>query len=335
MRCAECKGKGLCGLERCPVISRFHAQLTMKPSDHYMGGAPSVFVGSYGYPNVSGGPLLINDPDTPPTWVDRGLSIDDIVGLRARTIRGTSAVARVVDNMQEIALSSRPLDVEVRFTKPVAVDVRFDGTVAPVGLSGAIRKMDVIDNARVERAVDKITSDTDLGAVDACSLLHESSIDVYRITEILTTGLLGKKRRIVPTRWAITAVDDMVSNQAQEEYRPLPVDRGLPALRRRALREPYRLHPRSGRLEVRDDRDLGAPVPLVWGNGDDSGRRRGAEKGRLLAPRRRLLLRPSGSDGVSREHPAFGTRHRAPQRLERVPGRPSAPGWSGRLPGLP
>ncbi|RXE57366.1 hypothetical protein ABH15_04575 [Methanoculleus taiwanensis] len=223
MRCAECKGKkGLCGLERCPVISRFHAQLAVKPSDHYMGGAPSVFVGSYGYPNVSGGPLLINDPDTPPVWVDRGLSIDDIVGLRARTIRGTSEVARVVDNMQEIALSSSPLDVEVRFTKPVAVDVRFDGTVAPVGLSGAIRKMDIIDNARVERAVDKITSDTDLPAVDACNLLHESSIDVYRITELLTTGLLGKKRRIVPTRWAITAVDDMVSTGLKKSVTRYP-----------------------------------------------------------------------------------------------------------------
>ncbi|WP_281175222.1 hypothetical protein [Methanogenium cariaci] len=42
--------------------------------------------------------------------------------------------------MQEIALSAvPPLDVEVAFTRPVAFDLRFDGTITPpVGLSGGI-----------------------------------------------------------------------------------------------------------------------------------------------------------------------------------------------------
>jgi len=67
MRCAECKGKGMCGLPRCPVISRFHAQVAVKPADTYQGSSPSVFIGSYGYPDVRGGPLLINDTDNPGT----------------------------------------------------------------------------------------------------------------------------------------------------------------------------------------------------------------------------------------------------------------------------
>jgi len=211
MKCAECKGRGLCGLERCPIISRFHAQLKTRPTDHYMGGSPSVFIGSYGYPDVSGGPLMINDSDSPPAWVAKGLDIEQIVGIRARTIRGNSPVARIVDDVQEIALSSMPLDVEVAFEKPVSFDLKFDGTVAPVGLSGSILKMSVLDNAHVERPVDRITSDTDLGAVDACNKLHASEIDVYRIAQLLTAGMLGKKRKLVPTRWAITAVDDTVS----------------------------------------------------------------------------------------------------------------------------
>ncbi len=57
--------------------------------------------------------------------------------------------------------------MEVRFVKPVSFDLRFDGTIAPVGLTGAIREMDVLGNARVDRAVDRATSDTDLGATDA------------------------------------------------------------------------------------------------------------------------------------------------------------------------
>ena len=224
MQCAECKGKGLCGLPRCPIMSRFYAQVPVRPSDHYQGSAPSVFVGSYGYPKVAGGPLMINDADNPPDWVLRGLGIEDIVGIRARTIRGTAGPGRLADNIQEIALSSKPLDVEVRFTKPVSFDLKFDGTIAPIGLTGAILKMEVLDNARVDRVVDRATSDTDLSATDACEILHASGTDVYQITQLLTAGLLGleRKRHVVPTRWAITAVDDSVSNRLKKKIARYP-----------------------------------------------------------------------------------------------------------------
>lgn len=222
MQCAECKGRGFCGLERCPIMSRFYARLPVKPSDHYQGSAPSVFVGSYGYPKVAGGPLMIDDGDHPPDWVARGLGIEDIVGLRARTIRGAGEAKDLSGSIQEIALSSNPLDVEVRFVKPVAFDLRFDGTIAPVGLTGAIRDMDILGNARVDRAVDRATSDTDLGATDACEILNASGIDVYRITQLMTAGLLGKKRRVVPTRWAITAVDDTVSTRLKKKIARYP-----------------------------------------------------------------------------------------------------------------
>ncbi len=229
MRCAECKGKGLCGLERCPIMSRFYAQVPVRQSDQYQGSAPSVFVGSYGYPKVAGGPLMIDDADHPPDWIARGLQIDDIVGLRARTIRGAGEAKGLSGNIQEIALSSKPLDVEVRFTKPVSFDLRFDGTIAPGGLTGAIRKMDVLENARVDRAVDRATSDTDLSATDACEILNASGTDVYRITQLLTAGLLGseKKRRVVPTRWAITAVDDTVSKQLKKKIARYPPLSGI------------------------------------------------------------------------------------------------------------
>lgn len=227
MQCAECKGRGFCGLERCPIMSRFYARLPVRPSDHYQGAAPSVFVGSYGYPKIAGGPLMIDDADNPPDWVSRGLGIEEIVGLRARTIRGAGEAKDLSGSIQEIALSSKPLDVEVRFVKPVAFDLRFDGTIAPVGLTGAIRDMDVLGNARVERAVDRATSDTDLGATDACEILNASGIDVYRITQLMTAGLLGKKRRVVPTRWAITAVDDTVSTRLKKKIARYPPLSGI------------------------------------------------------------------------------------------------------------
>jgi len=222
MQCAECKGKGMCGLPRCPITSRFYAQLAVRPASSYQGSSPSVFIGSYGYPEVRGGPLLIDDSDNPPDWLRQGLGIDDIVGIRARTIRGSSGIHRFSDNLQEIAISSDPVDVDVAFERPVAFSLTFDGTVAPVGLSGQLKAMEVTGSARVDRAVDRVTSDSDLGATDACVTLMESDIDVYQIAKLMTAGLLGKRRHFVPTRWAITAVDDTLSTRLKKQIAVFP-----------------------------------------------------------------------------------------------------------------
>ena len=222
MQCIQCKGKGLCGLSRCPITSRFLAQATIKPSASYQGSAPSVFVGSFGYPDVQGGPLLIEDGDHPPEWLARGLGIEDIVGIRARTIRGRSLAWQVEGGLQEIALSSRPLEVDVAFSRPVSFAMTFDGIVAPVGFSGEIRRLDVVGSANVGRLVDRITADTDLGASEACMELSRGGSDVYGITKLMTAGLLGKHRRFVPTRWAITAVDDTISTAFKKEIARFP-----------------------------------------------------------------------------------------------------------------
>jgi len=222
MQCARCKGKGLCGLPHCPIVSRFQAQIPLKPASSYHGSSPSVFIGSYGYPAVNGGPLLVNDNDHPPDWLSRNLGIEDIVGIRARTIRGSATAYRFTDNLQEIALSSRPIDVDVAFEKPVTFAMTFDGTVAPVGLTGAVRQMDVIGSATVDRIVDKVTSDVDVKATDACIELSRGEIDVYQITKLMTAGLLGKRRKFVPTRWAITAVDDTLSTALKKEIARYP-----------------------------------------------------------------------------------------------------------------
>ena len=94
MLCVVCKGKGLCGLSRCPIMERFHSLATARPVTEYQGTAPSVFIGSAGYPSFSGGPLLVQDTDIPTDWLSQGLGIEDIVSLRSETIRGISKVAR-------------------------------------------------------------------------------------------------------------------------------------------------------------------------------------------------------------------------------------------------
>jgi hypothetical protein len=212
----------MCGLPRCPITSRFHAQAEVKPSASYQGSAPSVFVGSFGYPDVQSGPLLIDDSDHPPDWLARNLGIEDIVGIRARTIRGRSPARQFTGDLQEIALSSKPLDVDVAFSRPISFAMTFDGTVAPVGFSGEVHRLDVVGSASVQRIVDRVTSDTDLDASEACVELSLGGSDVYGIAKLMTSGLLGRHRRFVPTRWAITAVDDTLSVALKKEVAHFP-----------------------------------------------------------------------------------------------------------------
>lgn len=227
MRCAECKGKGLCGLPKCPIMQRFYAQRDLSPVSEYMGPSPSVFIGSGGYPRVVGGPLLLRESDTPTDWVAEGLGIEDIVAIRSRTIRGSQPVASILEKAQEVALSKKPLDVEARFEKPIRFDLSFDGTVAPIGCAGTLSRVDILDNAVVEPIVDRYTSDTDVRAAEAVSALCTGGIDVYRVTELLTAGLLGSKRRFVPTRWAITAVDDMAALALRKQVERLSPLQGV------------------------------------------------------------------------------------------------------------
>ena len=190
-----------------------------------MGSSPSLFIGSYGYPRMTGGPLIVDDADNPPSWVASGLGIDDIVDIRARTIRGTARITSYLPELQELAISSAPLDVEVGFTCDFFFHLMFDGTIAPVGLSGSLEKMKVIDNPKVDPTVDRVTSDTDLGSMDACSELHQSGIDVYRISHLMSGGLIGRRRKVVPTKWSITAVDHSVSISLKQKIaRYTPID---------------------------------------------------------------------------------------------------------------
>ena len=209
----------MCGLSHCPITARFLRAKTITPIEEYMGATPSVFVGSYGYPSVALHPLMTEDPDHPPDWMAAKQSIADIVSIRAETIRGKHAGnERYTHAMQEIALSVKPLDVETRFSKPVSWDVSFGTVITPVGRSGEIARCEVIDNAVVPRIVDKVTSDVDLSATGACQELVQGKTDVYQISQLLSSGLLGreKKRHLVPTRWSITATDDIVAKQLKK-----------------------------------------------------------------------------------------------------------------------
>ena len=181
---------------------------------------PSVFVGSYGYPKVLVGPMVppihgnTGILDIPEQWT--GKSIEEIVNFRLKLIRGIQKVSieqsegRFIESLQELAMSTKPTDSEIQFQKDTIPTATIDGENAPFGPIGEIKNAK-FSSSSSDNKIEKVYYDKDLKAVDAVLNLYNSGIEISKIQKCFSIGMLGKQRKLVPTRWSITATDDIVS----------------------------------------------------------------------------------------------------------------------------
>ncbi|MFB6176403.1 MAG: hypothetical protein ABEI99_04540, partial [Halobaculum sp.] len=91
-------------------------------------------------------------------------------------------------------------------------DLTVDDISTPTGPRARAESADLAENPHVPRAVEKTLADDDWRAEGAMTYLYRKGFDVYDVNNILSAGALGQgaNRRLVPTRWSITAVDDTV-----------------------------------------------------------------------------------------------------------------------------
>jgi hypothetical protein len=240
--CLFCRGsRMLCGKTRCPAMVRLYSFLRVKSlvdAERVLGSSPpGVFIGRIGYPYVYAGPLIppiLGDTsllDMPEMWIGR--TIDEIINFRTGLIRGNfrANVKKPFANEQflsrtlEIALSREPVDTEAVFKKKPSGRFLFDDEVQPMGPSAPLLKIDV-ENAKVDHRIEKAYSDPDLKAEEAILALYKSEVPVSRIQRAFSVGAFGVKiqRRLVPTRWSITAVDSSISRRLiEDEIKDKPV----------------------------------------------------------------------------------------------------------------
>ncbi len=192
---------------------------------------PSVFIGSWNYPKVYAGPMLaprhgdIAEWDRPESWIPGGRSQEDIIGYRLNLVRGKRRLLVTdVDNsfatrLQELALASRSLESEARFLKEPR-GASFSGYHAPYGPSAMMDRFE-LGNPKWDRNLEKAFYDWDWKAADAVCHLHRSGVPFSSIQKAFSAGTLGSKqrRRMVPTRWSITACDSAIGKSMLEKVR--------------------------------------------------------------------------------------------------------------------
>ncbi len=237
--CRVCHGEiKRCRLAICPYLDRVRAWFTdrqdLQSTDLFGASPPSAFVGSWGYPRVLAGPLVppLRDQDTSildssESWLQYDLP--EILRFRLSLVRGKAArrVAEarepdpILATVQEAAMASKPIDTEMWLEKKPVLVSPFSARAPPSGPSANIRKLELASNPSVPRRVDDLVSDTDVRANEAVADLFQHGIPQSHITRIFSVGLLGTKerRKLVPTEWSITAVDDILAKQLVDEVR--------------------------------------------------------------------------------------------------------------------
>ena len=186
---------------------------------------PSVFVGSYNYPKVHVGPMVppihgnTGILDSPEDWA--GKSLEEIVNFRLNLVRGIQKLSvndtegRYIENLQEMTMSSKPTDSDLEFYGK-ASNISLDGESAPFGPVAQIKSAKFSSSTSTKK-IEKMFYDKDLKAQDAILNLYNSGIEISKIQKCLSIGMLGHKRKLVPTRWSITATDDVISKSLTEE----------------------------------------------------------------------------------------------------------------------
>ena len=194
---------------------------------------PSVFVGRYGYPKVSIGPMVPADIhgntsilDSPEGWV--GKTLQEILNYRLSLVRGLNSIRindldnKFILTLQELTMSSKPAESELNFHKIPTFhqslllsnqnnDLNKEFT--PFGPQAEIKSFKLSYNTSTNKKIDNLYSDNTVKANDAIIDLYNNGIEISQINKVLSLGMLGRKnkRHLVPTRWSISATDDIIS----------------------------------------------------------------------------------------------------------------------------
>lgn len=227
--CLQCRGaKLLCGKPRCPILLEAESLIKHRANtntDTIQGSSPGgIFIGRFGYPKVYIGPLVppyhgnTEVLDTPELWLNR--RIDDIIDYRFSLIRGNFRAnildaekgGRLIEHMQELSIADKPVDSELQLTRKPRQILALSEDTQPFGPSAPMKTFNS-SNISVDRRIEQAYYDKDLKASNAVFDLYNKGVLVSRIQRAFSTGTLGirRARKLVPTRWSITAVDSTIS----------------------------------------------------------------------------------------------------------------------------
>ena len=227
---------GDCGKGKCPICARNNALFKIRNTlkkEEFTSDAISPFVGRYGYPYVNVGILAPPEQsedawlyDAPKYWSAENYEIPRIVDFRSSLINSRYNInikkrMKLLELSQDIAMSSKPVDVEIQLYEKPKFRLNLDSYMAPTGPNAKLKKAKITENPKIHTKVYKVFEDIDLKANEAVNYLYKNNFDENFLSKLLSVGTLGLKvnRKLTPTRWSITATDDIIGKNLINEIK--------------------------------------------------------------------------------------------------------------------
>ncbi len=230
-----------CGNPDCPICSKAYSFMKIKDKvtnlkKKFMTESVAPFIGRFNYPDLNIGILAPPEHETdawmydaPKYWAHKNFRLSKIIDFRFSLINSKSHFNikrnnRLIGINQEIALSSKPVDIEIHLRDKPQLNINFDNFIAPQGPTAKLDKVFLAENPHIHTKVEKVYSDTDLKANQAITYLYDNNFDENFLSRILSVGTLGigKNRKLVPTRWSITATDDTLGKHLHDKIIDYP-----------------------------------------------------------------------------------------------------------------
>ncbi len=222
------------GYSQRDLIKFNFESLDLDSNEFFGNSPPSVFVGRFGYPHVNVGVLSPVQTmkeahllDSPQDWIKLGLKDEDILKLRAKLVnsrfksRVKSFDHRFMDMSQEIGMAYKPVEIEVELKNKPLGKFNLDRVNSPLNNNANAKNMRITENPKVKNVVEKTVSDIDLKSTSGLKKLYDKGVNENFLSKILSIGLLGlkKNRKLVPTRWSITATDDTIAKEMLKQIK--------------------------------------------------------------------------------------------------------------------
>jgi len=224
-------------------------QLTAKKQfkQDFSGSSPAPFIGRYGYPHINIGFLSpqfsgeIEHYDSPKLWSKGKFAVGTIAELRSNLVNsrtsgnvlqprtGQAGISignsRFLDVIQEVGLASKAVELEVNLKEIPKLQPKSEKEIIPFGPQGELLKAIITANPKVDSRVERVFSDTDLKAASAVLSLYQKGFEENFLTKLISVGGIGLKhnRKLVPTRWSITMIDDTLGKELIKEVKDFSV----------------------------------------------------------------------------------------------------------------
>ncbi len=201
----------------------------------FQGSSPAPFIGRFGYPHVNIGvlsPQFSGDTsyyDSPRLWSKGNFAVGQVASMRYDLVNSRSQAhikdirngGKFLEIVREVGMARKAVELEINLKQAPQMQLKSEREIMPFGPQAMIKNARITANTVVDRRIEQVVSDTDLKAAPAIVSLYQKGFEESSLNKLLSVGNIGLKehRRLVPTRWSITAVDDTIGKQLIAEIK--------------------------------------------------------------------------------------------------------------------